>query len=99
VLSIRGSVEGLDTASFVEHAFETLHLYMQKHDVHPAGHPFAICRATTEGALDIEVGWPLERYAAGSGQIHGGSMPTALIGHGARSAGARDSYRRLGALG
>src|SRR5271165_4315619 len=79
VLSIRGSVEGRDSASFVEHALETLHLYMKK--------------------LDIEAGWPLERYVEGSGQIHGGSMPTALIGHGPRSARAGDSYRRLAALG
>src|SRR5271165_2264372 len=99
VLSIRGSVEGRDSASFVEHALETLHLYMKKHDIHPTGRPFAICRPTSNGALDIEAGWPLERYVEGSGQIHGGSMPTALIGHGPRSARAGDSYRRLAALG
>jgi hypothetical protein len=81
ILSIRATINEGDTTSFLEESLDAIHAYMQERHIQPAGSPFAICRPTGEGTVDIEAGWPLERAVEGSGPIHCGSVPSALVGH------------------
>ena len=81
VLSTRARVRESDSAHFIQDALEDIRAYMQEHHIHPAGPPFARCRSTGAGTLDIETGWLLERPVQGSGRIHAASLPTTLIRH------------------
>lgn len=86
VLSTRALVDKDDSARFIGASLEAIRAYMDERQIQPAGPAFAICRDAGRGALDVEVGWPLSRPVEGSGPIHGGSLPSALIRHDARRA-------------
>ncbi len=79
ILSIRASVAAAEADAFIGSALEDIRVYMQEHDVTPAGPPFSICRPRGT-AVDVEAGWPTARPLAGSGRIHSGALPCLLTG-------------------
>ncbi len=81
VLLIRGRVHQSDSGRFIRDSLAELHAFMHQHRIRPTGPPFARCRPTGVGTVDIETGWPLEQPAEGRGRIHGASLPTTLIRH------------------
>jgi hypothetical protein len=79
VLSIRASVPEADADTFIAEALHDVRIYMEEHHVQPAGSPFSICRPRGS-EIDVEAGWPTAAPLAGTGSIHGGTLPRSLIG-------------------
>jgi hypothetical protein len=93
ILSIRDSVPEAEAEKFIADALHDIRVFMQEHDLRPAGPPFSLCRARG-GNLDIEAGWPTAGQPhVGTSRVHGGSLPRSLTGALDRfpgSTGARD---------
>jgi hypothetical protein len=80
VLSVRGSVPKAEAERFIADALRDIRVFMQEHDVAPAGPPFTICRPRGS-CLDVEAGWPTAvKCLAGSSRIHAGLLPRSLTG-------------------
>lgn len=79
ILSIRATVPALEADAFTEEALHDVRVYMQEHDVAPAGPPFAIRRQRGDD-VDIEAGWPIAGPLTGTSRIHSGLVPRSLAG-------------------
>jgi hypothetical protein len=80
ILSIRASVPKAEAGRFIGDALHDIRIFMQEHDVSPAGPPFSICRPRGSD-LDIEAGWPTAgKPLASTSRIHSGTLPRSLTG-------------------
>ena len=80
ILSIRAAVPKEDAERFISDALHEIRVFMQESQISASGPPFSICRPR-ENELDIEAGWPtVSRPPAGTGRIHGGSVPRSYTG-------------------
>jgi hypothetical protein len=79
ILSIRATVPEPEADSFVAEALHDVRVYMQEHDVAPAGPPFSIRRQRGD-EVDVEAGWPTAGLLAGTSRIHSGLVPHSLAG-------------------
>ncbi len=99
VLSIRDLVPKEDAQRFIADALHDIRVFMQEHDLAPAGPPFSICRLRGDD-LDLEAGWPTAtKPLAGTSRIHSGSLPRALTGPRARPSVGDAAERRAYVLG
>lgn len=90
VLAVRARTSESDAARFVHAALAEIHAFMKDHDVAPAGPPFTIVNRTGHaGTIDVEAGWPVDRAVNAGGNVHSGTLPSALVGH--SSTGRRSS--------
>jgi hypothetical protein len=86
VLAVRARTSERKAAEFVADALKEIHTFMHDHDLQPTGPPFTIVNRTPRpGTLDIEAGWPIDHPVAGTGRIHGGTLPTMMTGHSSRT--------------
>jgi hypothetical protein len=92
ILSIRTRVDENDAARCIKDALKDIHTYMQEHHIDPAGPPFSICQPAGQHGIDVEAGWPLMRPVAGTGRIHGGSLPVMLLSSSTRSPLSHDTH-------
>jgi hypothetical protein len=75
VLSIRGLVAEEDAQRFIADALHDIRVFMQEHDLSPAGPPFSIHHLRGDD-LDIEAGWPTAtRPLAGTSRIRRSRAP------------------------
>jgi hypothetical protein len=82
VLAIRARTSERHAAHFVHAALEEIHAFIHDHDLQPAGPPFTIVTRTPRpGTVDVEAAWPIDQPVAGTGRIHGATLPTTLTGH------------------
>ena len=80
VLSIRERVPHKDAQQFIADALHDIRIFMQEHDLSPAGPPFSICRPRRND-VDIEAGWPTAtKPLPATSRIHSCSLPRSLTG-------------------
>ncbi|HUZ16563.1 MAG TPA: hypothetical protein VMU72_10385 [Gaiellaceae bacterium] len=79
ILSIRATVPELEADAFTAEALHDVRVYMQEHDVAPAGPPFSIRRPRGD-EVDVEAGWPTAGPLSGTTRIHSGLIPRSLAG-------------------
>lgn len=79
ILSIRATVAADEAEAFIAAALHDIRVYLQEHDVAPAGPPFSICRSRGE-SVDVEAGWPVVQALGGTSRIHSGAVPGSFVG-------------------
>ncbi len=79
ILSVRATLPEEQADAFVAEALRDVRVYMQEHDVAPAGPPFSIVRSCGS-EVDVEAGWPTASLLSGTSRIHSGTVPRSLVG-------------------